>query len=59
MGVAPGNALYVGDLYSVDWSGATNAGMNAILFDVAGAYRETRLPRVESLNELETRLRAI
>ena len=33
-------SLYVGDVYSVDYVGATNAGMQAILFDVAGAYRE-------------------
>jgi hypothetical protein len=26
--------------------------MKAVLFDVCGAYREKRLPRVESLEEL-------
>jgi len=30
----------VGDVYSVDYLGATRAGMQAILFDVAGVYRE-------------------
>jgi putative hydrolase of the HAD superfamily len=50
-------SLYVGDLYSVDYEGARNAGMQAVLFDVAGAYRDRELPRVESLEKLETWLR--
>jgi putative hydrolase of the HAD superfamily len=49
----PAESLYVGDVYSVDYVGATKAGMDAVLFDVAGAYRERGLPRVESLRELE------
>jgi putative hydrolase of the HAD superfamily len=53
MNVSPERAVYVGDVYSVDYLGATKAGMQAILFDVAGAYREDGLPRVESLAELE------
>ena len=50
----PAESLYVGDVYSVDYVGAHNAGMQAVLFDVAGAYREREFPRVESLHELET-----
>ena len=50
-------SLYVGDVYSVDYVGASNAGMQAVLFDVAGAYRDRNLPRVESLGQLETWLR--
>ena len=53
---APGQSLYVGDVYSVDYVGATGAGMLAVLFDVCGAYRESALPRVESLEELEEKL---
>jgi len=49
----PAESLYVGDVYSVDYVGARNAGMNAVLFDVAGAYRDNGHPRVESLAELE------
>jgi len=49
----PAESLYVGDVYSVDYVGATRAGMKAVLFDVAGAYRDRGLPRVESLGELE------
>jgi len=48
----PDESLYVGDVYSVDFLGATQAGMGAVLFDVCGAYREKGLPRVESLKEL-------
>jgi putative hydrolase of the HAD superfamily len=50
-------SLYVGDVYSVDFVGARNAGMESVLFDVAEAYRERNLPRVESLPELEEWLR--
>lgn len=49
-------SLYVGDVCSVDYMGATSAGMQAVLFDVAGAYRDLNLPRVGSLEELETKL---
>src|SRR5579859_486779 len=40
MKAMPAESLYVGDVYSVDYAGATNAGMQAVLFDVAGSYRE-------------------
>jgi putative hydrolase of the HAD superfamily len=56
MDVAPEDSVYVGDMYSVDYLGATRAGMQAILFDVSGAYRESGLPRVESLEGLEQKL---
>lgn len=56
MNVEPQRALYVGDVYSVDYLGARNAGMRAVLFDVAGAYRDRGLPRVESLQELQQQL---
>jgi len=52
VGAKPAESLYVGDVYSVDYRGAMGAGMQAVLFDVAGAYREKRLSRVESLEEL-------
>ena len=50
----PAESLYVGDLYSVDYFGARNAGMQAVIFDVSGAYRDRDLPRVESLPQLES-----
>ena len=57
MNATPEESLYVGDVYSVDYLGATGAGMKAILMDVPGAYRDKRVPRVESLVELQTVLR--
>jgi putative hydrolase of the HAD superfamily len=54
MNADPAESLYVGDVYSVDYMGARNVGMDAVLFDVAGTYRERGLPRVESLAELES-----
>lgn len=56
MGVPAEQGIYVGDVYSVDYLGATKAGMQGVLFDVAGAYRGNGVPRVESLVELERAL---
>lgn len=53
MNARPEESVYVGDVYSVDYQGARNAGMDAVLFDVAGAYRDRGVPRVESLTQLE------
>ncbi|MFZ1130333.1 MAG: HAD family hydrolase [Terriglobales bacterium] len=56
MQAAPQESLYVGDVYSVDYLGATGAGMHALLMDVPGAYRDKGVSRVESLAELQTTL---
>ncbi len=50
----PAESLYVGDVYSVDYLGARKSGMDAVLFDVSGAYRGREFQRVESLAELES-----
>jgi putative hydrolase of the HAD superfamily len=57
MNAAPEESLYVGDVYSVDYLGATGAGMQAVLMDIPGAYRDKGVPRVVSLEELQTVLR--
>jgi HAD superfamily hydrolase (TIGR01549 family) len=57
VGAEPAESLYVGDVYSIDYVGARNAGMQAVLFDVAGTYRDRGVPRVESLVELESWLK--
>ena len=57
MNAASEESLYVGDVYSVDYLGATRAGMQAMLMDVPGAYRDKGVPRVESLEELQRVLR--
>jgi len=54
----PAESLYVGDVYSVDYLGARQAGMDAVLMDVAGAYRGREMARVESMAELERWLSA-
>jgi HAD superfamily hydrolase (TIGR01509 family) len=56
LGVSAAQSIYIGDVYSVDYLGATRFGMQSVLFDAAGAYRDRDLPRVESLEELESRL---
>jgi HAD superfamily hydrolase (TIGR01509 family) len=58
MGSRPEQSLYVGDIYSVDYLGATAAGMRSVLMDVCGAYQTREWPRVESLDELEAKLNA-
>jgi putative hydrolase of the HAD superfamily len=58
MKASPEDSLYVGDMYSVDYLGATGAGMQAVLMDIPGAYREKGLPRVENLQQLQSMLRS-
>jgi putative hydrolase of the HAD superfamily len=52
MGLAPAEALYVGDIYEVDVVGARQAGMEVLLFDPLGtrAGRDVRV--VASLREV-------
>ena len=57
LGAQPYESLYVGDGYSIDYLGATNAGMQAVLLDVSGAYRDTEHDRVECLQQLEEKLK--
>jgi len=57
MKAEPADSVYVGDVYSIDYVGARKVGMHAVLFDVAGAYREREFPRVESLAGLESWLK--
>lgn len=52
MSVLADKALYVGDIYSVDYLGAQSVGIRAILMDIAGVYATSNLPRIESLNAL-------
>jgi putative hydrolase of the HAD superfamily len=56
LGISASDSTYIGDVYSIDYLGATRFGMQSVLFDVAGAYRDRGLPRVESLEELESHL---
>ena len=58
MKAKPEESLYVGDVYSVDYLGATGASMQAVLMDIAGAYHDKGVPRVESLLELQSALQS-
>ena len=51
MGLDPHRCLYVGDLYPVDYLGATRAGMQAVLLDPMGLHDE-KAPTVGTLGEL-------
>ena len=50
--VAPGEAAFVGDLYSIDVLGARRAGMIGILMDPIGAWGERDCPRARDLVEV-------
>ena len=49
--VAPAEAVYVGDLYSVDVLGARGAGLAAILLDQGGVWSDVDCPVARSLSE--------
>lgn len=53
LNATPEQSLYVGDIYSVDYLGATSAGMQGVLMDVSGAYCDKGVPRVDSLESLQ------
>jgi len=59
MGAEPQRSVYVGDIYSVDYLGATGAGMNAVLIDELGTYDGLDLPRIGKLAELEAVLETL
>lgn len=52
MSVEAAASLYVGDLYSIDYCGATAVGMQAVLLDPAGLYQHWPAPSLRSLAEL-------
>ncbi len=53
MGAAAAESLYIGDVYSVDYAGATAVGMKAVLYDRMGIYDAMDVPRVSRLDQLE------
>jgi len=48
-GVAPGEAVYIGDLYSIDVRGARAAGMRAVLLDPGGHWGSRDCPMAPDL----------
>jgi len=51
-GGQPETAMHVGDLYYVDVLGARSAGIEPLLLDPHGLYRDFDVPRIASLSEL-------
>jgi putative hydrolase of the HAD superfamily len=49
-------SVYIGDIYSIDYLGARNAGMQAILMDIAGVYATRALPRIEHIDQVRQRI---
>jgi putative hydrolase of the HAD superfamily len=52
------STIHVGDLYHIDVVGARNAGLRAVLMDQADLRPDADCPRIRSLPELVTRIRA-
>ena len=49
--VSPAEAVYIGDLYSVDVVGSRAAGLDAILLDPAGLWGHVDCPKAKDLSE--------
>jgi putative hydrolase of the HAD superfamily len=57
MGIAPDEALYVGDQWMVDVQGARGAGMRALLLDRGGYFEEIPASeKINTLKEVESRI---
>ncbi|MBI1797902.1 MAG: HAD family hydrolase [Candidatus Eisenbacteria bacterium] len=52
LGVDPARALYVGDIRSVDETGALAAGMRFVLIDPLGDYAAPGAPRIDDMHAL-------
>ncbi len=52
LGVAPEEAVYVGDIYEIDVVGARAAGMTAVLVDPLDRWTELDCDRVAAIHEL-------
>ena len=53
LAVAAEESVYVGDVYSIDYTGARGVGMHAIVMDPFGTYAQNGIPRVTELAEIE------
>jgi len=56
--VSAKESVYIGDVYSIDYTGARAVGMDAIVIDPFGTYVNNGVPRITKLDELEPLLRA-
>ena len=53
VGVPAETSVYVGDVYSIDYVGATAVGMKAVLVDRMGTYAGLAVPKISLLEQLE------
>lgn len=53
LNVSAEECVYVGDVYSIDYVGATSAGMKAIIMDPYGTYANNGVPRITRLKDIE------
>lgn len=51
-GLSPREALFTGDIYSVDVLGARAADLNGVLFDPLDLYDHVNCPRIHALGEI-------
>jgi len=51
-GVRPEQAIFVGDIYSIDVVGAACAGMRPLLLDLLGGYAKVECEKIRHLREL-------
>ena len=54
LGVAPEEAVYVGDIYEIDVVGARAVGMTAVLVDPLNRWTELDCDRIAAIHELPT-----
>jgi putative hydrolase of the HAD superfamily len=52
LGVAPEEAVYVGDIYEIDVVGARAAGMAAVLVDPLNRWTDLDCDRIAAIHEL-------
>ncbi|MDP9349215.1 MAG: HAD family hydrolase, partial [Gemmatimonadota bacterium] len=52
LGTAPGETVYVGDMFMQDVQGSQGAGLRAVLLDPFGLHPDAGVTRVRSLREL-------
>ena len=50
--IDPKEAVYIGDIYSIDIIGANRAGFQSILLDPIGAWNEVDCQKVKNLEEI-------
>src|SRR5687768_702008 len=59
LGVAPEDAVYVGDIYEIDVAGARAAGMRAILVDPLWRWGDYDCERIRAIHELPALLESV